>query len=174
MIVSTAWRNDVTRSRGLDGGGGVFLRVESRAARPQASRQLGRGLDARRGPKTWERPADGFRTPCAARTAASVAGRARVPAMAKVLSLPIGNIINSAHFYDGGARGYASAADLRDHSPASFARHSIQLGCQKTAETRCATTPSAYTAEQPAFGRAANECARWTAGQGCEQAAHTW
>ena len=73
----------------LDGGGGVFLRVESRAARPgswmqePAKAAKERAVDAI-GPESWERPADDFeqlrapldRLPPAAR-------RARVPAMTR-------------------------------------------------------------------------------------------
>ena len=80
----------------LDGGGGVFLRVESRAARPgswmPAARQGSKktGLDARRGPASWERPARGgnasLRHACAHQ---APGGSRHAPHDGPTLSLPI-------------------------------------------------------------------------------------
>ena len=104
---------------------------ESRAAAPRslAPRQPKKGLDARPGRKSWERPADGFeqlrapleRLPPAAR-------RARVPDNGQVLSLPISEISsNMAYFYEEGARGDASVMGIWDRSPEFRTGYAIQF-----------------------------------------------
>ena len=95
---------------------------ESRASPPKAAKT---GLDARLGPKTWERPLDGFNAPRAApgwlpRTPAG----ARVPMLSRCQSCQIPEIRNVLRIYMGRrARRrvfYGSSGPL---APASFARH---------------------------------------------------
>jgi len=75
--------------------------------------------------------------------------------MAKVLSLPISEIsLNSAHFYEGGARGDASVMGIWDDSRPRVSRGTKSQKQVQTAQN-AAQRPAfwTHTAEQPAFGR---------------------
>ena len=81
-------------------------------------------LDARRGPTTWEGPADGFKELRAARERLPRSpGRARVPAMTRCSRCPISEISsNVCYSYGGSARGDASSTALWDQSRARVSR----------------------------------------------------
>ena len=136
--------NDVTRSRGFGWRRRGFppsgvprgAPWELDARSPPGSQKT--GLDARRGPASWERPADGGNASLRHACAHRAPGGSRHAPHDGLDALAAESEISliSAHFYGGGARGDASATVLWDQSRPRVSRGTKRPKQVQTAKRR--------------------------------------